>query len=357
MRCYGEHTATVRLKPSKALLRKLRKGTAGSKSVKLTVAVAMEDLGGPAQTGEQDGHTALTRMARRTPLAGKVVLITGAARGIGAQTARVAAARGARLALAGLEPERLEALAAELGPGHAWFACDVTDQASVDAAVAGTVERLGGIDIVLANAGIGANGTLAIAPVDVLLRVIDVNLNGVVRTVAAALPHVTDRRGYVMITASSASFGALPGMTTYCAAKAGVEHFANSLRLELAHKGVAVGTIHPAWIDTDLVRDQKQESELFDEAIAKLPGPAGAQVSVEECAEAIADGMERRRRKVFVPRGGVALSVLKPLITSAAVDWLPRRQARRAVPRLEAETLARGTWFGATSMGMGEKED
>ena len=296
-------------------------------------------------------------MARRTPLAGKVVLITGAARGIGAQTARVAAARGARLALAGLEPERLEALAAELGPGHAWFACDVTDQASVDAAVAGTVERLGGIDIVLANAGIGANGTLAIAPVDVLLRVIDVNLNGVVRTVAAALPHVTDRRGYVMITASSASFGALPGMTTYCAAKAGVEHFANSLRLELAHKGVAVGTIHPAWIDTDLVRDQKQESELFNEAIAKLPGPAGAQVSVEECAEAIADGMERRRRKVFVPRGGVALSVLKPLITSAAVDWLPRRQARRAVPRLEAETLARGTWFGATSMGMGEKED
>jgi len=292
-------------------------------------------------------------MARRTALNDKVVLITGAARGIGAETARVAAARGARVALAGLEPERLEALAAELGPGHAWFRCDVTDQASVKAAVAGAVERLGGIDVVLANAGIGANGTLAIAPVDVLLRVIDVNLHGVVRTVAAALPHVTARRGYVMITASSASYGALPGMSTYCASKAGVEHFANSLRLEVAHKGVAVGTIHPAWIDTDLVRDQKAESALFDETLTKLPGPAGAQVSVQACAEAIADGMERRRRKVFVPRGVVALAVLKPLLNSGVGDWLPRRQARRWVPRLETETLARGTWFGGTSMGMG----
>ena len=295
-------------------------------------------------------------MARRTSLAGKVVLITGAARGIGAQTARVAAARGARVALAGLEPERLEALAAELGPGHAWFACDVTDQASVQAAVDGAVDRLGGLDVVHANAGIGAAGTVAIAPVEVLLRVLDVNLTGVVRTVSAALPHVTARRGYVMITASSAAYGAFPGMSTYCASKAGVEHFANALRLEVAHKGVAVGTIHPAWIDTDLVRDQQAASALFDETVDKLPGPAGARVSLEACAEAIVDGMERRRRKVHVPRGVAAMGVLKPLLHSAPVDWVVRRQARTMVPQLEAEVLARGTWFGATSMGMGEKD-
>jgi len=295
-------------------------------------------------------------MARRTSLAGKVVLITGAARGIGAQTARVAAARGARVALVGLEPERLEALAAELGPGHAWSVCDVTDQASVQAAVDATVDRLGGIDVVHANACIGAAGTVAIAPVDVLLRVLDVNLTGVVRTVSAALPHVTARRGYVMITASSAAYGAFPGIATYCASKAGVEHFANALRLEVAHKGVAVGTIHPAWIDTDLVRDQQAASALFDEAVDRLPGPAGARVSLEACAEAVADGMERRRRKVHVPRGVAAIGVLKPLLHTAAVDWVVRRQARAMVPRLEAETLERGTWFGATSMGMGEPD-
>src|SRR4051812_22683353 len=107
-------------------------------------------------------------MARRTSLNGKVVLITGAARGIGEHTARLAASKGAKVALAGLEPERLEAIATELGAP--WFECDVTDQESVQAAVDGTVAALGGIDVVLANAGVASSGTVAVTPVDVLLR-------------------------------------------------------------------------------------------------------------------------------------------------------------------------------------------
>src|SRR3954453_14534711 len=133
----------------------------------------------------------------RQKLDNKVVLITGAARGIGAETARRVARKGARVALVGLEPERLEALATELGPDHEWFEADVTDQESLQAAVDGAVARFGGIDIVLANAGISNNGTVAISPADALVRTIDVNLSGVVRTVCATLPHITERRGYM----------------------------------------------------------------------------------------------------------------------------------------------------------------
>ena len=136
-------------------------------------------------------------------LENKVVLITGAARGIGAETARRAVAKGARVALVGLEPERLRSLSDELGERAAWFEADVTDQAQVDGAVAGTVAAFGGIDVVLANAGVGNSGTVAITPVEVLLRTIEINLDGVVRTVSAALPHVTQRGGYVMIVSST----------------------------------------------------------------------------------------------------------------------------------------------------------
>ena len=109
-------------------------------------------------------------------LAGKVVFITGAARGIGAEVARVLASRGARVALAGLEPDRLAALAHELGPAHTWSECDVTDQAALDAAVQATVRQFGRLDVVIANAGIAAIGTVTTAPVDALVRVLEVNL-------------------------------------------------------------------------------------------------------------------------------------------------------------------------------------
>src|SRR5829696_1877097 len=101
----------------------------------------------------------------RYAIDGKVVLVTGPARGIGAETARQLAARGARLSLVGLEPELLAALAAELGAGHVWFECDVTHQPSLDAAVAGAVRALGGLDVVVANAGVASNGTVAVTPV------------------------------------------------------------------------------------------------------------------------------------------------------------------------------------------------
>lgn len=294
----------------------------------------------------------------RQSVSGKTVLVTGPARGIGAETARQLAARGARLSLVGMEPERLAALAAELGPGHAWFECDVTDQAALERAVAGTVQALGGIDVVVANAGIASNGTVAVTPVEALVRVIEVNLAGVVRTVSATLPHVTERRGYYLLVSSAAALAAMPGISTYAASKAGVEFFGNALRLEVAHKGVRVGIAHPAWIDTDLVRDQRRELHSFDRMLARLPGPFGSMTSVEECAAAFVEGIERRRRKVFVPRSLGPLAAVRQLFSSPLSDWATGRSARRIIPPLEGEVRALGRSFGAHSVeaaGRGER--
>ena len=289
----------------------------------------------------------------RHDLRGKVVLVTGPARGIGAESARRLARRGARLALVGLEPARLADLARELGDGHFHAECDVTDQPSLERAIAAAVSALGGIDVVVANAGVATNGTVAVTPVEALVRVIDVNLVGVVRAVSAALPHVAARRGSFLLVSSAAAFAAMPGIAAYAASKVGVEHFANALRLELAHTGVAVGTIHPCWIDTDLVRDARRDLASFEATLKALPGPFGSVTSVEECADAVVRAVERRARKVFVPRSLAPFAAIRQLFNSPLSDFVLRRRARTMVPQSEREVAALGRAFGEHSMGLG----
>jgi NAD(P)-dependent dehydrogenase (short-subunit alcohol dehydrogenase family) len=290
-----------------------------------------------------------------SPLNNRVVFVTGAARGIGAETARRAAARGARVALAGLEPDRLEKLTAELGVDkHAWFECDVTDQAGVDAAVAGTVDRFGRIDVVVANAGIANRGTVAISPVDDVARTIEVNLLGVVRTVSAALPHVIETRGYCLLVASAAAFGALPGMAAYAAAKAGVEQFGNVLRLEVAHKRVDVGVAYMSWIDTDLVRDVRADVPTFDESLEKMPGPLGSVLPVGDCADAFIEAIEHRRAQVYVPKSLKRLRTLRGAL-ARPLERYQRREAATNVPVMEEHYTTLGRSFGEHSMGHGKK--
>lgn len=286
-------------------------------------------------------------------LTGKVVLITGAGRGIGEETARRAAARGAHVAAVGMEPERLAALVEELGPRHCWAECDVTDQASLDAAVATTVAALGGIDVVVANAGIANQGTVAESPADVVARVMEVNLIGVSRTVSATVREVEKRRGYYLLVSSLAAFTALPGMAAYNGSKAGVENFGNALRFELAHRGVGVGTAHMGWIDTDLVRDVKSDSSTFEDTLKKLPYPLGALTSVEDCADAFLAGIVQRKRRVFVPKAVAVVAALRPIIFSALGDLPILAQAKTMVPRLEEQFRRTGRHFGSHSGGMG----
>jgi NAD(P)-dependent dehydrogenase (short-subunit alcohol dehydrogenase family) len=293
-------------------------------------------------------------MARRprTSLAGQAVLITGAAHGIGAELAREAAARGARVALVGLEPERLAEVADALGPEHLWVEADVTDAGALAAAVQRTVETFGGLDVVVANAGIAPLTTVATSSAHALARTIEVNLIGAMLTAHAALPEISKRRGHVLLISSAAAFTVLPGMSAYCAAKAGLERFGDALRLEVAHRGVTVASAHPTWIDTDLVRDTEAALPTFAATRKQLPGPLGAYTSVEECAQALVENLETRGRRVFVPRSVGVVSALRQLATGALAEKVMLRTAALRVPQLERDIAALdGQEFGRNSVG------
>jgi NAD(P)-dependent dehydrogenase (short-subunit alcohol dehydrogenase family) len=248
----------------------------------------------------------------------KVVFITGGARGIGAEAARQLVAKGARVALAGLEPDELERRAAELGRDRvAWFEADVSDMSAVQAAVDGAVERFGGIDVVIANAGIGASTPIAGGDPAVFDAIVRVNLGGVFRTLHAALPHVTARRGYVLPVASLAAALHAPLMGAYAASKAGTEALANAVRGEVAHTGTSVGCAYFGFIDTDMVRrgfDSDSGRKAADSMGVLGPNHA---VPVSRAGAAIVRGIERRARYVYAPRWVLAMllgrTILQPL--------------------------------------------
>ena len=275
-------------------------------------------------------------------LAGRRLIITGAARGIGERVARLAAARGARLAVIGLEPDRLRGLADDLGPAASWREADVRDGSALRSAIDDCAETIGGIDIVVANAGVATYGTVRQADEASFERVLDINLNGVFRTLKYATPHLERSRGHAMVVASAISFTPLAGLASYAASKAGVEMLALAYRQEVAHLGVTVGLVHPSWIDTDLVRGAKADLPSFQDLRARLPYPGNVTTSVDRAAAAIVDGLVRRRSRVYVPRAVVLANWAKAALNSpAAWPWM-RRFAAQVAPSLEREVEALG---------------
>src|SRR5690349_14938340 len=279
----------------------------------------------------------MTRTTRgASPLSGRTVLITGAAGGIGAATAALMAERGATLVLVDLDAHGLEQTVKEIGDDQAiGVVADVTDLASLEAAVAQGVDRFGGLDGVLANAGIGSFGTVLGVDPAAFRRVVDVNLTGVFHTVRAALPSVIERQGYVLVVSSLAAFAAAPGMASYDASKAGVEHLANALSLEMKPHGVAVGSAHMSWIETTMVQEARQDLPTFGEMIDSLPPPLNRTTDVQTCAQAFVEAFEKRSRRVYVPGWVGMLGRLRMLLTTSAGERLSGKDAADAMRRMD----------------------
>jgi NAD(P)-dependent dehydrogenase (short-subunit alcohol dehydrogenase family) len=278
-------------------------------------------------------------MAVANDMRGKRVLITGAARGIGAEAAIKLAGMGAQVALAGLEPDLLESVASRCGNGSFAIEADVSDRDAITRAVDDAAERMGGLDAVVANAGIAVAGTVRTIDPDAFDRLIEVNLLGVWRTNRAALPHVIASKGYILNIASTAALLHAPLMSAYCASKAGVEAFSNSLRAEVEQYGVNVGVAYFLWIDTDMVRDS-DDKPAFSKFRKSLKGPAGKTLPVSKAVDAIVSAITKREDRVFAP-GSVSL-----VQRLRGFGGLFDRDARKAAPELvriaEQEVAERG---------------
>ncbi|MFF1401664.1 SDR family oxidoreductase [Streptomyces sp. NPDC058294] len=266
-----------------------------------------------------------------SPLKDRTVVVTGAARGLGAALVREVARRGARPVLLGHEKNPLDDLAAQLPTRALAIEADVTDLPALRRAARETHRRLGTPSVVIANAGIAAGGLFADTDPAEWRRVIDVNLTGSAQTARVFLPDLRATAGYYLQIASLASLGAAPLMSAYCASKAGVEAFAHALRAEVAAHGVAVGIAYPNWTDTDMVRDADRYAVLR-ELRGHMPGPARRVYDVTEVAGRIVDGLEHRRTAVYAPPW---LRLVQPV--RAVLPPLVLRAARRGLPRLEAD--------------------
>ncbi len=194
-------------------------------------------------------------LGKRDPLAGKVALVTGAGSGIGRALALELAARGARLALLDHAAPGIDETLALLPHADARaFVCDVRDPARCEAVVAEVLAALGGVDVLINNAGISAHGLAEQTTLEVLRRVMDVNFHGAVHCTLAALPSLRARRGRVAVMSSVAGFAPLIGRSAYAASKHALHGWFDTLRAELAGSGVDVMMVCPSFVNTAIDR-------------------------------------------------------------------------------------------------------
>jgi short-subunit dehydrogenase len=258
---------------------------------------------------------------------GKSVLITGASSGIGEALAREFARQGAAVAITARRTERLERIAGEInaaGGRAVALACDVTVDGDPERATAATLERLGGIDVAVANAGFGVAGPFADLTLDDYRRQFETNVFGVLRTARAALPELERRRGALVIMGSVAGYVAPRGASPYAMSKFAVRAFAESLRPELEPRGVAVVLISPGFVDSEI---RKVDNLGRHHPRARDPVHRWLRMPVDRAARQIVRAVAaRRRERVITFHGKVVVTAhnfARPIL-----GWVIRRLVR-----------------------------
>ncbi|MEU1017603.1 SDR family oxidoreductase [Streptomyces sp. NPDC005898] len=268
----------------------------------------------------------------KVSLEGQVAVVTGAARGVGELLARKLSARGAKVALMGLEPDELKQVVARLHTEAAYWHADVTDHGAMARVAREVKEHFGKVDIVVANAGVAGGGPFVESDPDAWRRVIEVNLIGSAVTGRAFLPVLMESRGYLLQIASFAAIAPAPMMTAYCASKSGVEAYAHALRAEVGHKGVKVGVGYLSWTDTDMVRGADQD-DVMRELRQRLPWPSNKTYPLGPAVDRLVAGIERRSGHVYAQwwlRGMQGIRGYLP----GLIGTVGQREMRRFEPRL-----------------------
>jgi NAD(P)-dependent dehydrogenase (short-subunit alcohol dehydrogenase family) len=264
----------------------------------------------------------------------KSVFVTGAARGIGRETARQLVGAGHDVALVDVLAGEVEMVAAELGDRALPLVADVTDPASLRDAATQAVSHFGGIDATVANAGIAHLAPVLVGDREQHQRMLDINLGGVLDTLRATAPYVIERRGYLLSIASAAAISHLPLLGVYSATKAGVEALSNALRTEVSGRGVQVGVGYFLFIKTPML--DGPGAELLPTLERGLTWPLNRHLPVERAGHAIVRGIERRARRVYAPRLIGPMLPLRQLLVPALEQQMRRAGVVREVERIEA---------------------
>ncbi|HEY0319020.1 MAG TPA: short-chain dehydrogenase/reductase [Solirubrobacterales bacterium] len=274
-------------------------------------------------------------------LNGKVALVTGAARGIGFESARQMHLRGASVAVLDLDAAEAREAAERIGARAIGIGADVTDMGAMQAAVAEVVEKLGGLDVAVANAGIAQRNFATTRAVsgEEWERVFEVDLLGVWRTARAALPQVVERRGQMVVVSSVYAFANGFGNSPYAVAKSGVESLGRALRVELAPHGASATVAYFGWVDTKLVQDafaQEDAARVRDLS----PDFLLKRITPDEAAAGLVRGIEERAPRVFVPKWWRYVSALRGLI-NPLLDRRMEKDAKTAalIRDLDAKTV------------------
>ncbi|MQA11963.1 MAG: SDR family NAD(P)-dependent oxidoreductase [Pseudonocardiaceae bacterium] len=269
-------------------------------------------------------------------LQGKVIVITGGARGIGASTAKAVGREGAKVAIGDLDEADAERVAKEIGPEAVGLSLDVTDRTGFSAFLDEVERRLGPIDVLINNAGIMPLSLLEDEDDAMTTRLLEINLHGVIHGTREAARRMRPRRtGHIVNVASVAGKAGFPGGATYCATKHGVVGLSESMRFELRDDGVEVSVVLPAIVRTELAAG-------LDEARGVKS------VQPEDVAAAIVGALRRPHFDVFVPRSTGAIQKFSQALPRRAAEWIVRKiggdkllaSAVRSAERAEYESRA-----------------